>query len=704
MTWAALHGEAVELHEHGSTRRARFTAERAVAAAGAPEEEAESRLALAWFCHLLGNPDRARALIAAARPVWRERADALTGVLLCHDGDHAAALPRLEAAVDALVDRPREAANALVALGVATTHLRRFDTAGAALARAQSLYSGLGETGRAATCTHNRGFVAAQTGDFAGALALYTEAGIDGRRHPDAVVDRAMALLGAGLHREANAELTRASALLGATGRAPGYADAVLTQGWCALRAGRPSGARAAVRLAATSSPEALALDAHARLASGEAVPEASTLAEGCQPVVAARLRIAAGRPELVARERFDGAPELRALGWLAQARIASTPRAALTACRIGLTLDPRATELADTGVAVALATGRPRAVFRWVERQRVATTPPRAIWDPVALSKLRTDSSSDWTTPCGVVALERHNAHPARPEEFSEVLTDRAALNFFLHNGRTWAVSIVDHRFRLHDLGSVNDDTVYRAFLLAATTGDSAVARRAAAGLDEAIFANVGKTIGDRPLVVLPSRNLTRLPWAALPSMRGRSVTVAPSAVHWLQAQSATRRRMNQVWVAGPRLDHAESEVVALHRRHGGTLLTGQDATVAAVLAAMADADTLHIAAHCAHRPDAPLFSAIELADGPLFGHDLLRVPDLVVLSACESGLDLPAALLDRGARSVVASTLPVPDARCARLVRDLHDHLADGLDPGAALAAAQLANGDLGFVAFGG
>ncbi|SES24768.1 CHAT domain-containing protein [Actinokineospora terrae] len=154
---------------------------------------------------------------------------------------------------------------------------------------------------------------------------------------------------------------------------------------------------------------------------------------------------------------------------------------------------------------------------------------------------------------------------------------------------------------------------------------------------------------------------------------------------------------------MAGPRLKHAETEARALHREHGGVLLTGNNATVDAVRAAMAEAGTAHIAAHCVHKPRAPLFSALELADGPLFGHHIARLgrlPARVVLSACESALDLPRVFLDNGTRSIVASTLPVADERVSELVTDLHRRLALGADTASALAGA---HPGLGFVVIG-
>ena len=102
--------------------------------------------------------------------------------------------------------------------------------------------------------------------------------------------------------------------------------------------------------------------------------------------------------------------------------------------------------------------------------------------------------------------------------------------------------------------------------------------------------------------------------------------------------------------------------------------------------------------------RSDSPLFSSLELADGPLNVYELQhlrRAPELVVLSSCDMAtsathpgdelLGFAAALLNMGTRTVIASTLPVPDAAAKRLMRALHERLVAGEAPARALAGAQ-------------
>ena len=115
-----------------------------------------------------------------------------------------------------------------------------------------------------------------------------------------------------------------------------------------------------------------------------------------------------------------------------------------------------------------------------------------------------------------------------------------------------------------------------------------------------------------------------------------------------------------------------------------------------------------LHLAGHGRHPGDNPLFSAVELADGPWFGYDidqLPQTPSLVVLSACELGrvsvrsgeeaVGMSAAWLHAGARTVVSSPALVADDVACEVLAGWHHRVAEGEAPADALADAA---GDLG------
>ena len=99
---------------------------------------------------------------------------------------------------------------------------------------------------------------------------------------------------------------------------------------------------------------------------------------------------------------------------------------------------------------------------------------------------------------------------------------------------------------------------------------------------------------------------------------------------------------------LAAPGLGSGGSEVPLLVERHvGATVLRGEDATVEAAMAGLDGASLAHVAAHGHFRPDSPLFSSLEMADGSLSVYELERLkraPYRLVLSACESGVLAPS------------------------------------------------------------
>ena len=230
--------------------------------------------------------------------------------------------------------------------------------------------------------------------------------------------------------------------------------------------------------------------------------------------------------------------------------------------------------------------------------------------------------------------------------------------------------------------------------------------ASSAAQALERQLIAPLLDTIGDAPLVIVPTGPLHAVPWGALPSLRGRPVAVAPSLSTWLDlAKPRRRRQARATLVAGPGLRHVRAEVHEVAALlPGATVLTGRDATVEATLAALDGATLAHVACHGRFRSDSPLFSSLELADGPLTALDiqgLRRAPDVLVLSACDVALSerhpgdellgLSAALLASGTRTIIASVVPVPDAAARRLMVAFHRRLAAGASPASALAEAQ-------------
>jgi tetratricopeptide (TPR) repeat protein len=297
--------------------------------------------------------------------------------------------------------------------------------------------------------------------------------------------------------------------------------------------------------------------------------------------------------------------------------------------------------------------------------------------------------------------------------------LGDRVLVEYVALQGTLHAVTLHRGRARLHLVGDVAQVEKERRYLLFALrrlllpgSGASAAESVAstAARLDDLLLAPLRLPAG-APLVVVPTGELHGLPWSALPSLCGRPTTIAPSTALWLGGRPpggpspVDGGGRGVVLVAGPRLPGADAEVRELARLYeGAPVLAGMDATAAGVLAAVEQADLVHLAAHGSFRADSPLFSSVLLADGPLTVYDLERLrraPAVVVLSACDAAvaavhegdelLGTAAALLCLGVRSVIAPLIPVPDGATTAMMVALHHGLRAGKRPAQALADAR-------------
>ena len=195
----------------------------------------------------------------------------------------------------------------------------------------------------------------------------------------------------------------------------------------------------------------------------------------------------------------------------------------------------------------------------------------------------------------------------------------------------------------------------------------------------------------------------LTTVPWGLLPTLVARPVSVTASVTAALAGRSLRHRRV--LTVAGPDVPNGLEEAETIASLYpDAAVLVERAATGAAVLEAMPDGGLLHIAAHGHHEVESPLFSWVQLADGPLYGYDIApnpALPDHVVLSSCDVGrsdddrpggepLGLAAALLRSGVSTVVAGVSRIADDVAARTMLAYHQRLVAGDGPAVALAAA--------------
>jgi tetratricopeptide (TPR) repeat protein len=430
--------------------------------------------------------------------------------------------------------------------------------------------------------------------------------------------------------------------------------------------------------------------------------------------------------------------------------RVVDRYRIALGATELRANASGHVIELAALGLRLAIEEGDPRKVLAWAERGRAASAllrparPPDDAQLAAGLGALR-----------AVVAEMEAQAAAGRPTsrlaarqaELEDAVRDRARcatgvlaasvaptpplpamlaalddatlVEIVESDGELHAVSKRAHRLTLRRLGAATDAASeldrlrFSLRRLAFRTGSAA--SREAANASAAYSAQVLNDVllgpldlGDDlvPAVIVPTGRFHAMPWSVLPSLRRRPVTVAPSLAAWHRAATApTSGATATVFTAGPNLDHAAAEVRALAALYpGARLLTAGRATCRAVLEAVDGAALAHVAAHGRFRSDNPLFSCLELADGPLTVYDLeglAAAPETLVLAACDVGLSdvrpgdelmgLAAAVLALGTRTLIASVFPVPDEGTRSMMLAFHANARRGLGPAAALAAAR-------------
>ena len=243
--------------------------------------------------------------------------------------------------------------------------------------------------------------------------------------------------------------------------------------------------------------------------------------------------------------------------------------------------------------------------------------------------------------------------------------------------------------------------------------------ARHQATALADEVIAPLLPYLGDSGVVLVPAGPLADVPWGTLPGLRGRPVTVCPSASSWLAAWQRGRAEAggSALLVAGPGLEHAAREVTGIAGCYPACRpLLGEAATTRTVLPALDGAPLVHLAAHGHHDQENFLFSRVDLADGPLMAYDIQRLtaaPRHVVLSSCDVGrttvrpgeeiLGFTAALLYIGTATVTASVTRVGDEAAVGTMAAYHRLLASGTRQAEALAAATAGDQFSPFVCFG-
>lgn len=246
---------------------------------------------------------------------------------------------------------------------------------------------------------------------------------------------------------------------------------------------------------------------------------------------------------------------------------------------------------------------------------------------------------------------------------------------------------------------------------------------------LSSLIFQGAEATLASsKTLVFVPDDLTSRVVWSLLrdPSthrllIEDHRILVAPSASTFIGSIEGQSKRASALVIGDPRLDEgsglpqlpsaAREAAVIGDLYPSRKILTGPDATPAAVRSALDGADVLHLATHAVLRSRNPTSSFIALAgkDGewylPEIAAERFKRIRLVVAAGCRTGTrsagrgdlrSFAGAFLFAGARSVVGSLWDVDDSVTAHFSIAFHRALRAGSDPASALREAQLSMKD--------
>lgn len=816
-TAAELHRQAVSESAQGRHAAAHRLLSAALRSDPAPARRAHILVSLAYHVAERRSLAAGLALLAEAEAIpevpgrIRGLAHSQRGLLYMRAAQFAEALPEFDAALR-LLDESEPADVGRVLLNRAMVHeqCRNLSQGRADLTRLLDLARRHDLAVLGAKALNNLGRMALIAGDLPQALRLLDAAAGTLLPLSPAIaatwhLDRAQVLLAAGLVWEADADLARSAELFGVSRIRQGQGEAELARAQVALlderwsdaerltrqarrrfhrrgaevwamlaefvflaaQVGGGRGLRAAVsaaapladrlaeaglddearRAALLGATTCLRLDdpAAARAAAGDALRlrrDEPLLTRLQARAVRARLAEAEGRPRQAAAERRAGLRDLHRY------------QSSLGSLDLQTAVSGYGQNLAEEGLARALSSQGPAAVFGWAEEARALSSRLPTVVPPAdpttarllqelrqARAELAAQAVAGTVDPalrsrCGELErlIRQRSWHAARPgptsrpgtlKQVQEQLAPAAGtlILYLIRAGRLHSL-VADPRGRaVRELGPVAPAIELRRRLRAdfdilanrnvpelLRAGVQAASQHALSQLDDLLFGPIRRLLCAGPLLVVPPAELRTVPWTLLPTTNGRPLTVVPSATSWLatRARATLPADPGVVLAAGPRIERGAEELrLVADEWQRGSVLTGQRATAAEVRAAAGHADVLHVAAHGVHEADNPLFSYLEMADGPLFGHelDLLpRLPTHVVLSACDLGLSetrpggetlgMTAALLHGGAGSVVAGVAQVADTAACLVGAAHHAGLRRGLDPAAALCAAIASN----------
>ena len=226
----------------------------------------------------------------------------------------------------------------------------------------------------------------------------------------------------------------------------------------------------------------------------------------------------------------------------------------------------------------------------------------------------------------------------------------------------------------------------------------------------------------GKTHLIILPHRDLLKIPFAALYNTRQQqymiekwTLQIAPNATILALCQKRVNNAAGSLLTGYPgKLDNKDylrgvkRELDALNKIvPNPTMLYGDDATKESVLKNMLHKRIVHLAGHAFYTSEHPLESGIPLADdrwlraSDLYIRNNYLDGSLVVLGGCRTGLGqlkggdvlgLTSAFLYAGATAIIASLWEVDDEATVSLMEAFYRELLQSNQTAEALRLAQL------------
>ena len=226
-------------------------------------------------------------------------------------------------------------------------------------------------------------------------------------------------------------------------------------------------------------------------------------------------------------------------------------------------------------------------------------------------------------------------------------------------------------------------------------------------------LLAPVKPFLKNRNLLIVPAGSLHYVPFPALKDgkkylIEEKEVILSPGANVWQALSSKSGTVLKSAFLLGfsdGNIPLVDQEIESLKEVFEKTeTYVGNEATFSNYKNRAEDFDVLHLACHGQFRPDNPLFSSLQLADGFVTVRDIVAQrlnAKLVTLSACETALNkvfaggeilgLARGFLSAGASSLVLSLWTVNDEATALLMKDFYAHVKDGKNISTALRNAQ-------------